>query len=228
MTYVKTQFGNIHINDIPIVVPETFGSKFKIAIIFFSIIVIIILIFMYNAEWDEPEEIDSIDIESFTNKILTNVKASSIDIYENDDIYLENIVIITTDNNLIDIDVLRNKYVKTMQTDTGTIYSIDFKSELDIKEIILISDENHYINHINVNLFNDGAKVWEYSGFLPGARENSIMISKQIFKPTLWKSNAESIDVMDTTDASDKKIIMNENQLSVQLSEDGNDKFIAY
>ena len=226
MTYVKTQFGNIHIDDIPIVLHETTGSKFKHALMFFSIIVIIIIIMYMNykpCRYESKNE--EIVLKKSSNNILTSVKATMIDVYDIDDIYLENIIIVTTDDNIINIDILRNKYVKTIQNNNETIYSLDFKSELDIKEIIIISDKDHYIDHINIDLINRGEKVWEYSGFLQNRRENSIMISKQIFKYGQYKSDT----LNNTAKTTDEKVIMNENQLSIVLSESGeSDGFASY
>lgn len=223
MNYVKTQFGNIHINDIPLVVPESTNSKFRSSFIFFSIFIIATIIFLYVIEWaPNPHKKERIVIEGFTNKILTTVKASSIDVYS-DELYLENIVLITADNNVINIDVLKDKYVTMTKNGDDTIYSLDFKAELKIKEIILISDDDpdKYIKHVNIDLHNRmqvrddlGSKVWEYSAFLPNLRENSILISKQVFKATDWAD-----DTLGSADDTTKKIIMNETQLALTLTE---------
>lgn len=226
MNYVKTQFGNIHINDLPLVVPQTTNSKFKTALLFFSIIVVILIIFLYVIRWSpDPQRKEKVVVESFTDRVASSVKASAIDVYDDEEIHLENIVLITTDNNIIDINVFTNKYIKIVKKDAGVMYTLDFTDEIEIKEILLISDADpeNYIKHVNIDLHNylaitdvhAGSKVWEYSGFLPNLRENSLLISKQVFKASDWHVATLS-DAPNTT----QKIIANERELSLILTEE--------
>lgn len=137
MDYVKTQFGNIHMNNIPVVTQQTVNSKTGSAFIFFSIFIIIIIIFIYfidfNTNVDKKEQII---VESFTNKVATVVRASSINVYDTDEIFLENIIFVTSDDNIINIDVLTDKFVKIIKKGESIMYTLDFKDELAIKEII--------------------------------------------------------------------------------------------
>lgn len=225
MNYVKTQFGDIHIRDLPLVTQQTTNDKFKTAFMFFSIIVIVLIIFLYIIEWPVSAQHNTkkLNIENFTNKVTTSVVASAIDVYA-DDLQLENIILITTDNNIIDINIFTNKYIKVAKKEDSIMYSLDFTDELEIKEIILISDADpdNYIKHVNIDLHNylaisdihAGSKVWEYNALLPNLRENSILISKQVFVVSDWHVNTLSNAPNGT-----QKIIANERELSLTLTE---------
>jgi hypothetical protein len=225
MNYVKTQFGNIHINDIPVVTQQTTDSKLNSAFMFFGVIVLIIIVFLYVIKWaPNPYKKERVVVKGFTDKVATTITATNIDVYDTDELYLENIVLVTADDNIIDINVLKNAYVQVIKKDDGILYSLDFKAELEIKEIILISSEDpaKYISHINIDLYNYGnksdinpsAKVWEYSAFLPNLRENSILISKQVFKPSDWH-----VQTLSTGGSTTEKNIRNERELSLTLTE---------
>lgn len=224
MNYVKTQFGNIHINDLPVVVPQTTDNKVKSSLVFFSVIILLIVIFFHVVKWAlNPHKKEKIIVSGFTDKVPITIAATNICVYDANELFLENIVLITSDDNVLDINVLDNAYVKKIKTDCNTVYTLDFQAELNIKEIILISSDDpiNYITHVNIDLYNYntvndmyGPKVWEYSSFLPGMRENSILISKQVYKPSGWH-----VQKLSDARTSTEKIIMNENELALTLTE---------
>lgn len=221
MDFVKTRLGNIPINDIPIVRSESFGNKFTKSMMFFSIIILILFIFIYLIKWNKSYKRKvKINLESTFSKQADVVKMTTIDVYNfKDKIMLENIILITNDNNVINISINTNKFIKISQIDQGLMYSIDLKKEYEIKEIILISNEFNYIKNINIDMFNNltigtGGKVWSYSGILEQKQENSILISKLV--ATYSKPDPVELD----EDNTNKKIIMNENNLALTLTED--------
>lgn len=224
MNYVRTQFGDIHMDDIPIVTQQTVDSKINTALVFFSIVIILIVLYIYFTDCKPivhgPE---LIIVEGLSNKVLITQKASSISCTIADDTPLENIVLITSDSNVIDIDILKNKFVTIVKHNDIVVYGLDFKKELDIKEIILISsdDPDQYIKHVSIDLVGNTGKVWEYAAFLPYLRENSISISKEVIKPVEMP-----IEMLGDAYDSGKKTIMNDN-LAMTLTEN-DENYVSY
>lgn len=218
MEYIKTKFGNIHLNNIPIVRDEPFTYKFNKAMMFYSIIILILFIIISMIVFnDKPVKMH---IDPILQQQHSSIKMSVIDVYNyNEKINLENIILITTDNNLINIDIKHNAFVKHNDIQSGNIYTINLQQEYVIREIMLISDAYKYITSVNIDLYNltkNNKKVWEYSGYLKDTRENSIQISKLVLnhhkiEPELLSDNATTTEV----------ITMNEDNLMLKLSENG-------
>lgn len=233
MQYVKTSVGQIAINDLPVVKNESFTIKFSKSMLFFGIIILIVLIYYISVNWT-CNKIDhtKVVIESMCNKIHTSVQSTSMDLYHLDQtIILENVVIITADNNMINIDTSTtdddkiNPFVKVFQKGSGALYHIDFQTTLDIKEIVLISPPDDFIPRISIDLFGtDSTKVWTYTGNLRDRRDNTIRITK--LKMDISKPVPE--DIMELADLDpNRKIVINERELAISLRESG-DEYVSH
>jgi hypothetical protein len=237
MKFVQTQFGNVHINDLPVVIAEPISYKFGKAVMFFIVLIIIILIFFYMTNWSMNESENIPAVEPFTNSYLTSVKADSIRVYNDEQqIVLENIVICTSDGNLFNIGTdnsvggVINKFVKIQPRGNGIMYSIDFDKSFDIKEIILISPPAVFNSHVNIDLYcsekYNMQKVWNYSGYLKDRRDNSIKIAKSTFADTITLADVPMIEREDLC-PKEQYIIANENILALRLTEDS-EEYVSY
>lgn len=211
--YVETANGRIHRRDIPMVIDEPLNNKINKSLIFFSIIIIIVLIFVYMANKTViKNKIKKEKIFMRSNKETFEVLADSIEVYnENEIIDLENIVLIESSNNVINIDIRNVSKTKKGQ---GVLYSFDFEQELNIKEIILISSEFKFISFVNIDLYNEDVRVWEFSDYLNRRKENSIYISKDIYVPDSWQP-----EKLTEVANPDQKIVKNENELFLKITE---------
>ncbi len=232
-SYIRTQSGYIHIKDIPEVRSEPLITKFEKSLVFFTAIIVIILVFIYLVHIKQlrTEEMINIQKEEALNQtnrfsktnldtyeyIPHQVNAQMINVYnQSRHLPLENIVLIDINNNIIDIDIQRNYFLKIYNIgEHGVMFSMDLGSEKTIREIILISKETEYINAVNIDLYDSNrVKVWSFNDYLPDLRENSITIKKLICKPI--KSEYE---VLGGGPTDQEKIINNENHLAFRLSE---------
>lgn len=232
MIHIKTQFGYIPIDELPVVGPEPLSHKFSKSMIFFGIIIIIIFIFFYssNCKINKQERVKVIT-ESLVDKVRTSISASSIDVYNlKQPIKLENILIITSDNNMLNIDTdlsdddSINKFVRIIRKGNGTLYSIDFGKSLDIKEVVLITPPTQFIPHINIDLYNleknNTTKVWSYSNYLQRRRDNSISITK------MMPSDKTPLIELADLDPS-QKIITNENMMALAITEN-DEEYVSF
>lgn len=225
MEYVQTQFGNIHISDLPIVIPEPFKHKFGRSAIFFSVIIIILFSIIYLANWYVPHNKPvCIKIDALTKKIPSVVKADTVMVYNpKTKMRLENILIITADNNLINIDKTNPRFLTSQQM-IGSRFMINLGNEYDIKSITLISDIEpcNYIKLVNIDLLKGGSKVWEYCGYLADRRENTIPILTNVFD-----SSDQDIQMLELDEVDNSKLVINETELALQLNEN-DEKYVSH
>jgi hypothetical protein len=221
-SYIETEKGYIHKNDIPVVQDETLFLKFnKSLIIFVNVVFILLLIYFISCK----SQVNKLKKENFiSSKVNSSVKANSIDIYSKDIFDLKSIMLLdnSSPKNIIDINkniVNINKNVKKYRS--GTHYMINF-DEMDISEILIETDLLLYPLkdlYVNIDLYNDGKKVWQYNDFLQNTQQNSILISKVFMAQNKNYKNHENYNL--------KKIIFNENEFALKLSENDED-YINY
>jgi hypothetical protein len=228
MDYIKTQFGNIHLNDLPLVVPEPMRNKLGYAFIFFIIFIIVLLLVLYFAKktskYNPICTDNSIKPTLLMDMVPTAIKTYTINVYNHDTpIYLENIVLTTADGNIMNIDIKRNPFVKITKHCNGLGYMIHFQNGIDIVEIGLIShwDPLKFIQYINIDLYDFDKKVWSYSGGLYNRRENLIKIFKSEAMPQSEKT------LLPSKIQSHQKGVINENDIMIVLSENDED-FLSY
>ena len=222
--YVQTQFGKLPIGEVPLIDKEMVCSKVGKLSFFFVVIIILLLIFIYMVEWYPHHTVKKdVYIKAPFKTIEDHVIITSLDVYNIDqEILVENIVLITTDNNVINVDTIQNNDLMVIRKQNGLLYTIDFKQELDIKEIIIISNERQFINHININLFNEKKLVWSYCGYLLDRRENTIPITKIFFPEPVAPVELEEYDENKVN-----HLVVNEEALALRLTEDS-ECYVSY
>lgn len=220
MSSVRTRFGDVHIDDIPIVVPEPLTNKIKSSIVFFGILIIMICIVIFIMPRDRPYKKHVLMLPKMLSSSKTSVVINSITVSNfNTLIDLENIVLITVNGNVINIDVKRNPYIVAKAHGQGIAFSLNLQSEYEVKEIVLISSETNYIHNVNVDMYLHGPKVWEYSGSLEDRRENVIHINELLVKPNKTQKTFRC--------KKNDKLITNEHEMALVLSADG-DSYSTY
>lgn len=229
MKYVQTGFGRLSLDELPIVRNEELSSKLYKSLGFFTILIIILCIILYMTEWRKSHTIRTpVPMAKLSENVEAAVSASAIQVYNSDKkIYLDNILIRTTDSNIVNIDVLHNTAVTITKYGAGLSYYIDFGNDLEIADITLISDELRFIDHVNIDLLKDSGqdnkKVWEFSNILEKRRDNVIKVcmTKSCEIPT----TEQMLELADLDP--NRKIVINESSLFLELSEDG-DNYALY
>ena len=229
MKYVKTGYGVLPIADIPIVTDEQDVSKLAKAAIFYGIIIIVLIFFIYLSFYADQQNnkgtVTDMLNTSNLRKVFNTEKIDAIDVYcPFEHIFVENIVLQTADDNIINIDTANNSYVDIYEKKNGLMYSIQFNYEIEIKSITIISDEQRFINHISIDLFNRGKKVWEFNGKLADRRENVVYIT-QAAVPIRAKEPLEEYNIELMSEKA--KTVINEDALMVQLTED-DEKYMSH
>jgi hypothetical protein len=230
--YVKTRFGNIPVEDIPVVQEEDLTSKLFKSAIFFAIIVVILCTFIYlfySSNYDKNKPKTQVTIDK-SEKIYKAVKADAIKIYNyNEDISLDNFSIITTEGNIFNINK-SNKNLKIYTKYSGIMYSMDLGSEMEIKQVVISSGDVRPNKYYNIELLNNDKKVWEYSGkleikpyttietYIESDSPVSITDIKNQRLENLKKLYAHSLN-------STTRIITNESELQLLLTQDDEQYF---
>jgi len=229
--YIKIGSETLPINELPLVIDEPIEHKLGKAVIFYSVVIVILCLLIWISWISRPVE-KKCKIKKLLGTTSDKIKMTSFDIYcQYEPIKIDNIILNTTDQNIIDIDIITNEHVEIIKFKNGLLYSFDFGFELEVENITIISDEYKYIKHINIDLFNDGKKVWEYKDILPYQRENTILISTPNIMPLLPYSvdtinlnngmPSHNLEEYDDKKMADKgKYIINDKYLQIQLSED--------
>lgn len=170
MKYVKTQFGAIPIDSLPVVEDEPVQYVLLKCVVFYSIVVLILLLFVASNK-------NKVIVIKKEKSDKTTIRLDSLSVYNpNNPIKLENIILIDTSNNLINIDITQNKFVKIYKKFNGLMYTIDLEQEIEIKEIGFISDINEFITYINVDAYLNGKQTWNFCNHLKNTRENFIKL----------------------------------------------------
>lgn len=232
MEYIDTQFGKLHLSQLPVVAPEPLDKKFMKSMLFFSFIIICLLFILY-LQWNVPHNA-KMDVTDRMNlkTVKTDVNATSIHITNvvSKHPVLENIVILTKDGNMLNFrpSVLQKGY------------KVDFGESLDITEITLITGKSpcNYITNLDIALYNvthnGEIRVWEYSGPLMDKSENTIYISKMYYdmdseildEPLADKDNYSS-NKSNKSNKPNEKMISIENELAISLTEH-DEKYVSY
>jgi hypothetical protein len=234
MQFIDTINGRLNINELPLVREETDFSKITKTWFFFFVIFLICLIFFSFAPSYKNDKIPVSYQKPNPTKVETVVPASAVYVYcPHKPIFLENIILNTDDDNLINIDTIDNEFVVVDKKGNGISYFINLGKEYTVKSIILISDMYKHAEHVTVELYSGTnnsvstvEKTWEFSGMLFNRRDNIIPITKiRESVTTDWNEpyntginrNAE----YNTTEMYKKaKNIVNENSLQLQITED--------
>jgi hypothetical protein len=216
MEYVQTNLGRINLNDIPIVKNEPLNQKFYKAFYFF-IILILILMLVYLCDWHEPHTYKKkVKMPIFAENVARSVKASALQIYDDKvKILVDNIIIRTSDNNIVNIDVLHNHFVQITKYGNGLSYYIDFGYDIDIDSITIVSDEIQFIKHVNLDLLKNNEVAYSFSDNLQNRRDNTIFPSTDAFDSSLDQQE----QLLELADVGQKKIIINEKSLYLELNE---------
>jgi hypothetical protein len=221
MEFIETRFGKLNLNQLPIVAAEPLDRKFIKSMAFFSVIILILLTILYY-RWEPQHNVKvSIKKDMSLKTVKTHVKATSIYIQNvvSKKPLLENIVIIATSGNMMNFrpTALPNRSFK-----------VDFGETLDITDIVLITGKapENYITNLDITLYDIMQKTWEYSGPLLNKSENVIHISKMYYNPPAEEEIIEKYDTSNKLN-SDKKLIINENELAVSLGEN-EEKYVSY
>lgn len=234
MQFIDTINGRLAINELPLVRDETLFSKFTKSGFFFIIIFLMCLIFFAFTPSYKNDKIPLSYPNPEVEKVQSNVKVSAVYVYcKRTPIFIENIILNTVDDNLINIDCIDNEFVIVDKKNKGISYFINLGKEYDVKSIVLISDMYNHVEHINIELFsgtNNSVstvdKTWEFSGQLFNRRENIIPITKVRESVTTewnepYNTGINENDEYDTSAMYKKaKTIVNENSLQLQITED--------
>ena len=198
MTHVETQFGKIDLKDLPILDAEPLTSKFSKSMIFFSFIIVILFIVIFIIPWKKNIK-TKVNLGS-ERKIGNGMNANTLTVEDNSQI--ENVILITSDKNMISI---------------GNNKLNNFKNSLNISQIIIVKNPEKPCNKfINVTLYDGKERIWNYSGPLVQDRiETTLYVTK-----TEWMSPEIEIEEYVNPDT---RTIMNENAFAIQLSETGDD-----
>jgi hypothetical protein len=225
MEFIDTKFGKLRLDQLPVVKPEAVEQTFLKSMLFFSIIIIILLI-IFSIQWNTPHNV-KVTVKDRMNlkTVKTNVKATSIYLQNivSKNPTLENIVVITTSGNMMNF----------RPTALPGAFRVNFGETLDIKDIVLITGklEENFITNLDITLYNvtsNGEEtVFEYSGPLLDKSENTIHISKVYYSPLENEILDESPDLTSVKHKFDEKIIANENELAIQLSET-DEKYVSF
>jgi hypothetical protein len=175
MKYVKTQFGSIPIEDLPLVQSEPIHSKLSTLIIFSITVVIIIMIL--NLLLPKGKRCFAADIPA--PKFQASVAAARIDICIPLTSILDKVVfIIKSQNGPALVEFRRSEMtLLKVRNPRFMMYSINFTAE--IMQIILVSVPGRYVTYADIAIFNDrGTKVWKFSSEINIAKENYITITQ--------------------------------------------------
>lgn len=218
MEHVKTIFGTIPISALPVVETESQNSMLFKCMVFYSIIAIILLVIFLQTS-PKSKNID-IPNEINFNKFESHILADSIEVYNpNEQIYLENIILIDTSNNLINIDITQNPHVKIYKKFNGLSYQINLGSAMEIKEIGFISDIDRFIKYVNADMHLQGKKVWSFCGYLEDKRENFLKLSEYLFDFTKPEAIVEKPTSFTPSDQKKEILITNDHILGIKLME---------
>jgi hypothetical protein len=233
-TWIDTEYGKIHINDIPLVETESDRDKLLKCIIFFAFVIVVIILVLYLASRAQPKEgflSDSESSESDYSDLLMrdvtgSMRATSVKLFNlHKRLPLKNVVIITTDGNVINYNMWdkrsdpKSKYnVRDYMYGDTQVYLVNFRGELDIHMIYLISHADQYIEHINVDLLYGDVPVWHYSGKLNPEQFNKIAVTNYQVNPSIRQS-VPVFQPLEITDLPEKKLVINEGSLAIQISE---------
>ena len=226
MEFIETRFGKLNLNQLPIVAAEPLDRKFLKSMAFFSVIIIILLTILYF-RWEPQHNVKvSIKKDMSLKTVKTNVKATSIYLQNvvSKKPLLENIVIIATSGNMMN-------FRPTALPDGS--FKVDFGETLDISDIVLITGKKscNFITNLDINLYettcNGEVKTWEYSGPLLDSHENVIHISKMYYNPPAEEEILYDSDPSNILGNSNKKLIINENELAISLGET-DEEYVSY
>lgn len=236
--FIETKFGPIYKDDIPYVINEPFSHRFGKSMLFYSVFIIAFVLILYITYMQDyhKKTIKSIHERQLLQsnniqKIPSSVEAQTIYIYNStNQIPLDHIVLIDIYNNVIDVDIKYNYFAKHKKIgNSGDLYSIDFGSAQEIKEITLIMDPDKlfYLHDKNagytIDIYNSNKKVWTHSDMINNSKEVTIPIYKDIylFKPTEYEK-------LNSTGIAKDILLFNENLLALKLRENGEDGYYNY
>lgn len=230
--YIKTQFGTIPIDYVPVVEPESTKSILTKCTLFYSIIIaILIIMFILVPIQSKPKQVEFSKTNQYmTNGMDTYITIDAVSVYNPDEpIPLENIVLIDKDNNIINIDITQNKAVKIYKYFKGLMYDIDLGVDMNIMQIGLISDRDYFIKYASIDLLLDGKKVWDFSGYLQNTRENFIQLTEFAFDFTIEEPLLSRVAATVPNDPIQNKEILltNEKILGIHLKEQ-DENYIEY
>lgn len=222
--FIETKYGKIHKYDIPYVQSEPFYDQALKVLIFYSIfivvfIIIICVLYMNGNATQHPNQILRQSYQPHKINTIAKARVIKISNYRHP-IPIEHIILIDVYDNVIDVDVMHNYFIKKHKVgQNGEMYEIDFGSEQTIKEIIVqlnpdkawLSSERGLGVNVRIDLFDmDMNKSWNYNGFLT-RKHNAIPIHQEVFVDAANRRPMQKND--------NELLIINENDLAIKLTE---------
>ncbi len=237
--FIQTSTGIIPLDALPIVKDENAISILLKCIVFYATIIILIFIIIYyisenngvNKSGFYAAKLHDGISSHMVNKTPISVSADSISVFNpNNDSRLENILLIDANDNLIDIDIMYNPNVKIIQKNNGIVYSVDFKKEMQLKELGFISEFDRFIKYVDIKLYLHNDPVWSLGTDLKASRENFIKITEYTYDPEKYNELLESpvsYTIKPSKEEEESIIITNDKILGIKLMEDS-EEYINY
>lgn len=240
--YIEIDKGSIHKDYIPYVIDEPVKYKLSKAVVFYSIFIVLFILVIYiTYTYEHHKKLikdikkSHLDALSITpQKIPAIAEVSKVRVFNfTQPIPIEHIVLVDINNNIIDVDIKYNYFVKSYNVgpdNQGKLFDIDFGSPQTIKEIMInIDPDKVQLNssegkgvYITLELYNGDKKTWQYSGVL-SKKENSVRIYKEVYKPiNQYERKLDMINQMEllSNSGTNREItIFNENALAIKLRE---------
>ncbi len=221
--YIETTNGPIHIHDIPYVTTEPIKYKFIKVCLFYGLFIVVFFMIIYTVFLNERKNknmdclhLNNIHAPSF-KKIPASINMSKIRIFNfTESLPIEHIILIDINNDIIDIDVKYNYFIKTYKIGSdslGELIEMDLSFSKSIKEIVLlVNPEKLFASNtkklVTIELYNFDDKVWEFSSMID-QKENSFKIYKEA--PI---TNVTKMDIHDG-----KNILISNDLLPIKLEE---------
>lgn len=228
-TWIDTEYGKIHISDIPLVETESDTDKLIKCIAFFVFIIVVIIIVLYlmgNGNDTQYEKFSNIENEPLMLDVTGSIKATSIKLFDmHKELPLSKVIIITTDGTVINYNIeykntdTKSKYsIKNYMYGDTQVFAIRFRTEFDIDKIYVVSNTDKFIEHINVDLLYNEVPVWHYSGKLNPEQYNKIEVTNKQINPDI-RHSIPMPPLTEVTDLPPKKLIINESSLAIEITE---------
>ncbi len=235
--YVETKFGKIHRSDIPYVTMEPSSFKIIKACLFYSIFVIVFAVIIYTIYLHHNAKINECSAKETylrtasigVKKISSPVEMSQIKIFNfSESLPIEHIILIDMNNNVIDIDVKRNYFIKRSRIgleNRGELLDVDLGSAILVKEIVVLVDPDILFSSgtgtglsIMLELYNFENKVWTHFDVLR-KKETTIKTYYEVLNvPTEPYNSNESYEII-KNGRNREILISNENTLAIKLRE---------
>ena len=246
--------GIINTSNVPSYVNNILSYHKDNTYLFYFIILLFISVIYYitynNSYYNKTNKTIELyeELDNKVKKINTYVVGNTIKVYNYIyNIPLENIIVIDILGNVIDINIDRSRYVKHYNigqkngTNIGDLYIIDLKSNIYIKEIILMINPDvmdiEYDGELGtgytIDIYDDNTKNWTHSGII-NHKENHIPIYDivPLSEEEIRINNTNSLESLydlPCDNMTDKEVLMyNESRLALKLKEDGQDEYWTY